>query len=100
VYAVRASAIKFPPMVEQLKKWSPDHRPALTAVRVSALFVPEMKVKIEVEALKVSSNKCKNSWIGICVASMYELGNQAVDCDDDNSSRREGEGQRSKVSTG
>ena len=36
---------------EVAKQWLPNHRPVLTAYQVGALWVSEMRVEIEVEAL-------------------------------------------------
>ncbi|KAH6867252.1 Endoribonuclease L-PSP/chorismate mutase-like protein [Thelonectria olida] len=37
-------------MVEQFKKWMPDHQPTWTCVGVSELGIPGMIIEIEVEA--------------------------------------------------
>lgn len=36
--------------VRNFKKWSPNHRPILTCIGVSALGLPGMRVEIEVKA--------------------------------------------------
>lgn len=41
---------KFSIVVEQLKKWMPNHRPTWTCVEVTKLGNPKMLIEVEVEA--------------------------------------------------
>jgi enamine deaminase RidA (YjgF/YER057c/UK114 family) len=56
VYSVRSYHLElegaFPLMVEELKRRLPNHRPIWTCVGVPALALKEMRVEIEVEAIK------------------------------------------------
>lgn len=38
--------------VEGLRKWCPDHRPLLTFVPVETLVLEEMRVEVEMEAVR------------------------------------------------
>ncbi|KAH6686618.1 Endoribonuclease L-PSP/chorismate mutase-like protein [Plectosphaerella plurivora] len=56
VYSVRSYdvdiGVTFPLMVEELKRRLPSHRPIWTSIGVPALAFPEMRIEIEVEAIK------------------------------------------------
>ena len=55
VYSLRSYHISLsdslPIMVEQVRKWMPNHQPVWTCVGVTELGIPTMLVEIEVEAI-------------------------------------------------
>ena len=60
VYAVRAFCTTFDeeltgPLIKEMQKWCPNHKPLLTAVGGSPLWREVMKIEIEVEAIDSSA---------------------------------------------
>ncbi|GAA5839800.1 hypothetical protein JCM9279_005171 [Rhodotorula babjevae] len=51
-YVVGPSSETFQPLVDELSKRTPNHRPIWTALTVPELALPGMRVELEVEALR------------------------------------------------